>query len=199
MRKVDPSVLPRLYQGNQATAREFVAAITPIFQRAAGAALYLRGRREGRDIRQELEDMVHDLFVALCEDDYRRLRTWKPDGGRSLESYLFQFAQFQVASVLRVRRKNPYTQRPTEPDELTRAQGAAPQGDAADREVVEKLLERLGAEMEPEDLALFRAFFVEEADVAEIARRFGLTPPTVYKRKSRLLARLREMLSELLG
>ena len=62
-----------------------------------------------------------------------------------------------------------------------------------------RALDRLRAEFEPRTWDLFRRFVVDGSTADEVAAEFGTTPNAVYIAKSRVLARLREEATGLLG
>ena len=64
-------------------------------------------KRHGASINDdEAEDLHNDFFVALLEDDYRRLRAYAGKNGCSLRSWLRVICIRRTIDALRRRRKN---------------------------------------------------------------------------------------------
>src|SRR5687768_1618744 len=73
-------------------------------------------KARGRDLRQEVEDLTQEVFVALFADDARALRLWDPARGASLANFVGLLAEREVASILRSGRRSPWTEDPTASD-----------------------------------------------------------------------------------
>ena len=95
--------------GDPAALNRLVAVLTPVIQaRVAWTLLARRFRLAGsRDVRQEVEDLCQDVFLALFARDCRVLRAWKPERGLSLENFVGLVAKCEVLSFLRSPRRNP--------------------------------------------------------------------------------------------
>ena len=80
-----------------------MALLTPVIQaRVARTLLAHRSRLAGgRDVRQEVEDLSQDVFLALFDRDGHVLRSWEPERGLSLENFVGLVAERQVLSFLR--------------------------------------------------------------------------------------------------
>jgi len=51
--------------------------------------LFYRNRSAaGRDVRQEVADLIQEVFMALFADDARVLRSWQPERGLSLDNFV---------------------------------------------------------------------------------------------------------------
>jgi len=79
--KLDLALVDRLLAGDRKAVAPFVEALTPIFQHEVGRLLYRQGRSQGRDIRQEVEEQVQELFVGLVQDDWRSCAAGDPTAG----------------------------------------------------------------------------------------------------------------------
>lgn len=174
--------------------RALIAIFAPIVQWEV--AYQLRARAgAGRDPRQELEDLVQEVFGAIFAQDARALRAWRPDGGRTLLSFVRLLARHQTVSILRTAKKNPWRDEPTSPEILERATNAGedPELEVASRERLERLLDKLRVELSPRGMQLFQILYVEEQEVEVACREIGMTREAVYMWRSRLKKRIVEL------
>jgi hypothetical protein len=70
-----------------------------VVQSRAARALS-RYRPRGRDTRQDVEDLVQEIYLALFEQDGRVLKSWDPDRGLSLRNFVVSAA---AAALLMLR------------------------------------------------------------------------------------------------
>src|SRR4051812_50171744 len=84
----------RALAGDPASLDRLVEVLTPVVQaRVARTLLANRHRLAGRRVvRQEVEDLSQEVFLALFDRDARVLRAWRPERG-SLESFVGRIAE----------------------------------------------------------------------------------------------------------
>ena len=70
-------LLERALAGHADSVRALVDRLTPIIQARVARALTRAGRGSGRDARQEMEDLVQDVFATLFKADGKALKAWK--------------------------------------------------------------------------------------------------------------------------
>jgi RNA polymerase sigma factor (sigma-70 family) len=189
--------------GDVGSVRRLIAALTPVIQaRVARTLLRRRAAGRGREIRQEIEDLTQEVFVALFEHDGRILRAWDPDKGLSLQNFAGLVAERQVASILRSGRRSPWTEDPTLGEELDRSRISTPptpEGRLGERELYEALLGRLRETLSPKGLQIFELLVVDQAPVEQVCAATGLSTDAVYAWRSRLLKLLRASRIEILS
>jgi DNA-directed RNA polymerase specialized sigma24 family protein len=190
-------LVTRALARDRAAVRDVVALLTPVVHVRATRALERSGsRRRGRDVRQEVEDLVQEVFVSLFADEGRALRAWDPARGASLLNFVGLVAEHQVASILRTGRRHPWTEEPTVHEALDGPTGSAGD-DIASRNLFQCALDRLRAELSPRALELFHALVLDDEPLASVCERTGLSADAAYAWRSRLLKRTRVILSEL--
>src|SRR4051794_26382739 len=82
-----PEFVAQVIAGDAVAARRFVKELTPVIH-AVVARYLLRCRGVSPSAaRQEVKDLVQQVFLALFEDDARVLRQWNPARGRTLRSF----------------------------------------------------------------------------------------------------------------
>jgi RNA polymerase sigma factor (sigma-70 family) len=154
--------------------------------------------RRPRAQRQDLEDLVQEIFYGLLNDDARALRAWKHDGGRSLENFVRWYARRQAISILRTGKRRPWLGEPAleETEETT--------GSTADllpvleaRNLLATLLEQLPLVLGPEQLHLFELAFIEDLPADKICQQLQLSSEVVYQRLSRLRRQVRAVAEQL--
>ncbi|HEY0782630.1 MAG TPA: hypothetical protein VGE98_09260 [Thermoanaerobaculia bacterium] len=175
-------------EGDEACCRRLVVALTPTIQSRVARTLRLccGGRTAGRT-RQQVEDLVQDIFCHLFANDGKVLRSWRPELGLSLVNFVGLVAKRQTLSVLRSPRRSPLTEDPTDPDDLDGPSGAAsPEREVASREQLSLLLKKLREKLSDLGWTMFDLLFIQELDVDEVVQRTGQTPDAVYAWRSRL-------------
>jgi DNA-directed RNA polymerase specialized sigma24 family protein len=196
----DPAqTLERSLHGEVDAVRSLVAAFTPVIQARAARALSRSGKGGGRDLRQELSDLVQDVLLMLFKNDGQILRTWRADGGLSLVSFVGLVAEREVGHIARSGRRSPWALDPAEDREL---EVVAPRVESAEaavgsRDLFDRVYKRLQDELSDSALHLFRLLVIEELPAAEVCSLTGLSADAVYAWRSRLLRRARDLVSEL--
>jgi RNA polymerase sigma-70 factor (ECF subfamily) len=194
--------LERALAGERSALRTVVGALTPVIQ-ARVARILVRHRsaaRGGRDIRQEVEDMTQDVFVALFDRDGRVLRSWDPERGLSLRGFVGLAAERHTLSRLRSPKRNPWTEEPV--DGLEPAVGDEqdpPEVGVVSRELFQQLADRLREELTPLGLHLFDLLYLEQQPVEAVCASAGMSPAAVYAWRSRLGKRLRRLVDEIMS
>ncbi|HEV7508904.1 MAG TPA: sigma-70 family RNA polymerase sigma factor [Thermoanaerobaculia bacterium] len=203
MNPEDTAILTRrALAGDQAALTKLVALLTPVIQ--ARVARTLLARRSslagGRSVREEVEDLSQDVWVALFDRDARVLRSWQPERGLSLANFVGLVAKCQVLSFLRSGRRNPWKEEPFADDEFDApAPERGPEEIAASREQLALLLDRLNESLSPLGWQLFDLIYIQELSQAEVEAASGLSADAVYAWRSRLPRRARKLLAEMSG
>lgn len=157
-----------------------------IGQYSGYAAAVARGVLGPQATREDLEEIVADVFVALWRSAARL------DETRPLKSYLAAIAR--NAAVDRLRRRRPEEPLPAD-DILTADAAEGPEAEVLRREQAETL-RRLLLEMPADDREIFVRFYYYRQTVREIAQIIGMNESTVKARLSRGRAKLREKLTK---
>lgn len=190
----------RALAGEAGALERLVAVLTPVVQARVARTLLLRrrGASEGRNVRQEVEDLSQDIFLLLFAEGAKVLRSWQPGRGLTLANFVGLVAERRTASVLRSGRRSPWQEDPTLPADLDRATApeSGPEEITASREQLRLLLHRLTEELSPLGRHLFDLLFVRELAIPDIVARTGLNPDAVYAWRSRLRRLARRLLAE---
>lgn len=188
MADLTPALVERALDGDDPACRALIDALTPTIRARVYRALDRRAALgRGRVIRQEVLDMTQDVFLALFADDGRVLRRWDPARGAALPTFVGLVAEREVRAILRSRRRSPWTEDPTAPDDLVAASApAAAERRVGDKETLREVLARLHDRLSDRGLELFEALVVQGRPVDEVAAAHGMTRDAVYTWRSRL-------------
>jgi RNA polymerase sigma-70 factor, ECF subfamily len=193
----------RALTGDQTALTRLIAVLTPVIQARVARTLLARRHRlaGGRDVRQEVEDLSQEVFLALFSRDAHVLRGWQAERGLSLESFVGLVAERQVLSFLRSGRRNPWKEDPllTDGELEIEAPESGPEEIAAGREHLSLLLDRLREELSPLGRRLFELLFVQELSQTEVQAASGLSADAVYAWRSRLRRLAQKLLAEMSG
>ena len=149
-------------------------------------------------MRQEVEDLTQEVFLALFAEDARVLRGWSAEPGLSLANFVGLVAERQALSILRSRRRSPWSDDPGIEEELEVDAGAVDQErEVVSRDMLDRLLDRLATELSPLGQRIFDLFFVDGASLEEAMEETGLTSDALYAWRSRLRKRARRLLAEM--
>lgn len=151
---------------------------------------------------EEMADLHNDLFVALFEDDCRRLRAYRGDNGCSVRSWIRIITIRRCLDALRRRRvqvsidvepDEPGPRAPTlvsdEPDPLEALL-------ARDRAERRAQLDALTEGLSERDRLLLEMIYVRKMSADAIAATLRIKKGALYTRKTRLIKRLNALAVE---
>ncbi len=178
--------------------RARVDALTPLVRRVVAGKLRRRARA-GRDIAQEIDDVVQEALLAIFVEAGGALATWDPELGLDVPGFVAFVTSREVDSILRSRRRNPWTCDPVLVSVLDRgpAAGAGVETLSGSRHMLVAVAARLRARLSAQSFVLFEMLFLEGRAPEEVASALGLRVPAVHTAKSRLRGAAREILVEL--
>jgi RNA polymerase sigma-70 factor (ECF subfamily) len=165
--------------------------VTSVLFRRGGAA-------HGRNLRQEVEDMVQEVYEFLLANDGRRMLAWDPDKG-SAKTFFGLLAERCVLNILSSRRKSPWTEDPVEEQHLDRREdkSAGLEQTVGSREMLRALGERLLEALNDRDRRLFEALYIQQKDDEEVRELMGIGRDALYQARSRLLQRVRKLAADM--
>ncbi|MEW6273083.1 MAG: sigma-70 family RNA polymerase sigma factor [Thermodesulfobacteriota bacterium] len=150
--------------------------------------------------REEIEDICQDVFLALFDQDARKLRQYQGRNGCSLASWLRVVANRLTIDRLRregrtVSLDDPnniesWRVREVQPDAKP---GPEPQVEEAQRAA---RVRELIAQLPPKDQLFVQLFYFQGLPIEEVANTIGITTNAAYVRKMRLHEKLRRLVAE---
>jgi len=164
--------------GERGAWQAFLKRYAPVIYAAVQKRLVPAGRAA------EAEDVAQDVFVKLCANDYRLLRTFDPERAR-FTTWLTVIASSSTIDHLRRQSK------PTTPvDDVPEAQLSVPGREPAWIRIPEGLLS-------PRQTLVLRLLYDQDLEVADVARVLGVDPQTVRSMHHKALTRLRAHFAEI--
>lgn len=174
-----------------------IERITPVIQVRVARAIFRRRSTANRPhLRQEVEDLIQDVLVALFANNAKVLRNWDPERGLSLVNYVGLVAERLVSSILQSGKK-------TWPAELVATEvldrpttDRDPEQRAEARQALRQVLQLLKQDLSPQGFEMFKLLFVKELSVSEVRRKTGMSDDAIYAWRSRLRQRTRGMMKQ---
>ncbi len=192
-----PEQVCQALDGNRSALRALVDEILPVVRVEVGVALTRRAAASRRDPRQEIDDFTQEVLVYLLKNQGKLLRTWDPERGRSLKSFVRLLTRQRVSRILQGFKGNPWSHDPTEPSDFdSTALGEPPKSQARQlesREELRMLLERLRARLNDRGLFLFQLIYVEQRPIKEVCEQMQMTRSAVDAWNSRLRKQVRQL------
>lgn len=148
------------------------------FVRAHARLILAAARSLARDD-AEAEDLAQDVFVRLCKDDFRLLKTYDP-ARASLSTWLTIVARSTARDALR-RKRAPQLALEDAPEPALAVDPVEP---------AEKLAIPEGL-LSPRQKEVLGMLYDRDMDVAEIAAQLGVDPQTVRSMHHKALVKLR--------
>jgi len=178
----NPEHVARALDGDNRAMHALVQRLLPIVRFGVNYALISGARIERRDHRQEIRDFVQDVFLSLLSDHGKVLRSWDPERGRSLESFVRLVARRHVTSTLRSGRRSPWSDHPVACDEIERhvVDDATPATRLESSDSLARVLDHLGGRLDERGVLLFRMLYVEERCVEEVMDAADMTRDAIY-------------------
>lgn len=188
-----PELVNQALDGVAAAQRRLIEILTPEIHFSVAKMLrsWRRGTAAGRDLRQEIEDMVQEVFLELLEDDGKALRRWDPER-LPLVAYVSYIARIRTAEVLRSRR-SPWREEPNPTAELDReAPTENPEKETASREELREIYLCLTKGFTEDDSHIFDLLLMQEIPPQKAAEKTGKSVAAIYQWRSRLYKRARK-------
>lgn len=200
--RFNKETMSRVLAGDRRAVRGFVELVTPVIQ--ARVARVLLGANHGGSperVREEVADLTQEVFASLFKDSGRVLKHWDPERGLSIKNYVGLVAHRAAVSTLRSKRRNPFTEEPTECGDLDVMDGGGASGEAAilSRDLLRKVFARTEESLSETGRELFRLIFVEQREVGEIVELMTMSEAAVYAWRSRLSKAVRVQYRLLMG
>jgi RNA polymerase sigma-70 factor (ECF subfamily) len=161
---------PALLNGEKAAWDEFVRRYGGLIVAAVRGVVQMHG---------DLEDLTQEVFVRLCKDDFRLLKTYDP-ARAGISTWLTIVARSTARDTLRRRRAESV---PIDlvPESLLAVDAIEP---------VQKL-KLPEALLSPRQREILGMLYDGEMDVAEIAVKLGIDPQTVRSAHHKAMTKLR--------
>jgi RNA polymerase sigma factor (sigma-70 family) len=189
----------RCIAGDPRTRDEFVSEYTGLIRFAIAGVLRHRGISL---LREEIDDLAHNVIVSLFDRDCRKLKMYEGRNQASFATFVRVCATRLTLDHLRYRQRRPaiaveHDTGPEARDILgeTPDPGLGPEETTSVAEDVARL-RRLVTLLPPREQLLVRLHFVEGLDIADVARVLGISENATHVLKSRVRAKLRGQMQD---
>jgi RNA polymerase sigma-70 factor (ECF subfamily) len=167
------------------------------FRRLIGSCVRGALVRYGAPARpDDIDDLVGEVWIALLDDDLRRLRAFSPDRGARLSTFIGLLATNHTIDRLRRRRIDA-----TSLDDLATSHRALAVKETTSGELESRqhavLAQAALCRLSASERSFVAVAFCEERDPAVMARELGVTKTTIYTRKVKVRDKLRRLVGEL--
>jgi RNA polymerase sigma-70 factor (ECF subfamily) len=166
---------------NHRYSRLIYRCITKVLGRFSGVA--------GAD---DTREIYSTLCVQLLANDKRKLRSFDPERGNKLSTWLGLLATHAAYDFLRARKRAPKT------EDLTSAESLTFEAPTADEICVQREKAALVAELlssfSDKDREFMTLYFADGLEPEEVAQRMGISVKTVYSKKHKIRSRLEGLL-----
>jgi RNA polymerase sigma-70 factor (ECF subfamily) len=147
--------------------------------------------------RDDLEDLVSDVWLALLRDDMKKLRAYCPEKGFRLASWIALIATNTTIDRLRARQSDDLHVEDMSSIDIA-SQSAEPDEDMLGQERAQ-LAQAALEELSPEERNFVWQCFHDERAPEEIAREQGVAVNTIYSRKFKIREKLARIVRRLEG
>jgi DNA-directed RNA polymerase specialized sigma24 family protein len=185
----DLSRIRSALRGEASAIASLVDDLTPVVQRRVARALLKSGRSRPAELRPEIEDMCQEVLSQLFADDGRLLRSWQPERGLPLPAFVGLIAQRQVLSLLRSRKRSPFSTTPMDPTAIeghARGHGSDTQHQSEARQHLVLLSLGLQERLSPAGLEMFYRLYVWDQSAEEVSHETGQSVEAIYQWRSRI-------------
>jgi RNA polymerase sigma-70 factor, ECF subfamily len=144
--------------------------------------------------KDDASEIYSMLFVQLLANERGKLRSFAPERGCKLGTYLGLLATHTAYDFLRSIRKIPHATGLAEAETLS-GEGPDPADITLQHEQLSRVQEVL-SEFSRKDREFVMLYFAEGLEADEVARRMGISVKTVYSKKHKIQRRLASLLGE---
>jgi RNA polymerase sigma factor (sigma-70 family) len=193
------AMIRRAAEGDRSAMRQLVTSLSPVIRTAVVSVLAKSSGPGRRAPRQEVEDVTQSVLLSLFADRGAVLQQWDPARGLSLDGFVSLLAKRETYSILRSRRRSPWTEQPTVLEDLDQnaVPRMGPESETISRDMLSNLAEAVRSKLTPKGFELFELMFMRGLPPEEVAAVANMTVDAVYAAKSRLTRQVKEILAEL--
>jgi len=186
-KELTPEQIERAIRGSRKDLDTLVRWYAPLVSAAVMARV-----RGVPTLAMQVEDLVSNVWLELCRNDWKRLRYYDRSRGELGVFIRLQASQITWKLVLRQLGRpelvDEEAPEPTDEDLESRV---------LSRDFLERFAERAKARLGENDWTILNASYMEGLTSEEIARRLEKQPKAIYQQKHRLRAKLEAIVREL--
>lgn len=185
--EIDKQLVRLVNQRDAEASRMFIRRFTPVVRWRVGAALSRYERTSERHSREDVLDLIQEVFVALLQRGGRVLQHWDPDRGLSLEGYIGLVAYREASARLKSGRKSGWAEAPTPAVVLNdQVDERTPEAHLSAKQQVDAVLSRVDQALSPRGRQILRSMLEPGTTDSDLCERFELTASALYTFRSRV-------------
>jgi RNA polymerase sigma-70 factor (ECF subfamily) len=189
-REVELELVGRLLSGDDRAWREFHARFDRLIYRCITKVTARFATVVGPE---DIREIYATLLIQLLANDMHKLRSFDPDRGNRLGSWIGMLAINAAYDYLRGMRRESNRASITEAESLS--SDLPDPFEQCDRKQRARLVAELLSEFSEKDREFLALYFGEGLEPDEIAERMGISVKTVYSKKHKIQSRLEAMLA----
>ena len=188
------AALSKAGAGRRAAILALLQYLEPVIRVRANRLLESKHGAAGLT-RDQVDDLVQEVWAYLFADNARVLRSWDPKKGRNLRSFVAMVATRCCIDLLRGRRLNPYREVVTDHSEIERDAALVDSLEtrAVSRSFLEWLVSSLRELLSEEGGLLLQVMYLEGASPEEAERQTGISRSKIYNQRRRISALARRL------
>jgi DNA-directed RNA polymerase specialized sigma24 family protein len=200
---LDERLVSATLRGDKRALEALLSQLLPAIRRRVELSLARRRTRLQARFRQECDDLVQEVVVRLLQCEGHVLRSWCPQRGLSLHSFVGLIAEREVGMHLRSAKRSARREDATECEHLQLVWQAhlqahveaagCPHRELETRELLRSLLTELHARLSEPGRRALLVLFMEDADIEQAARLTGLSRDALYAWRSRITRLARDI------
>jgi RNA polymerase sigma factor (sigma-70 family) len=196
---ITPAMLQCALAGDRSQIRELIEMLTPTIQGRVARVLLKSQISQRGCVRQHVEDLTQEIFCRLFAKNGQALRSWDQTRGLNFASYVELLSEREAISILRNRKRSPYTERPTQAEELEQSLAVTESCDRylLTRQMTLALCERLERTLTPLGFRVFTLLFCDDETPEAVSDQLNMTADAVYAWRSRIRKIARGLAEEL--
>jgi RNA polymerase sigma-70 factor (ECF subfamily) len=186
---LDRNELMRLLDGPADGRAALVRALAPLVKTQVAFSLMRRRRQlDHQRLAQECEDLTQEAFAYLFQQEGHVFRVWDSGRGRDFTGFVRMVVDHVVQAKLRSRRKNPWTESPTENeafDMLLHNDDNLAQN-VAERDLALRIIDTLRQRLSPMGYRMFMRLMIRQESPAAVRAAEKMSAQAVNAWRCRL-------------
>ncbi|WP_168204131.1 RNA polymerase sigma factor [Aliikangiella coralliicola] len=192
-------IVSQAISGNRHAIRRLIRLLTPVIQSSV-AHILTRTRSDSSscDIHAEVADYCQDIFMLLFKNDSKILRSWDPDKGMSLNSFISLITKRRVISALRQEKLTHRLDDKTIEQKIECHRNVPDiETQFIERQLLLNIISSLKKDISELGYDLFIQLFLFERTPEEISAKTGVSKNSIYVWKNRLRKKAKDILQKL--
>lgn len=193
-----PTQLIRLaVAGDRLSIKELIKRLTPTIQISTAQTLsQFTSNTEATHSHAEIADYCQEIFMHLFENDCKVLRSWDPEKGMKLKSFISLITKRRVISSLRGHKTTNFLDEKIINEKINTLKTPDEQNRFIDYNFLLHVIHAIKETISEQGYEIFVLLFLYEQSVDEISEATGLTKNSIYVWKNRIRKQAKDITAE---